>query len=53
MTSNIPNLSDNGIEVASLLEQQLLSNHIDVPLLPDVASRVLHLSNDPDSDFVT
>lgn len=50
MTSTIPNLSDNGIEVASLLEQQLLSNHIDVPLLPDVASRVLHLSNDPESD---
>jgi len=43
-------LSDNGIEVASLLEQQLLSHHIDVPLLPDVASRVLQLSNDPDSD---
>ena len=50
VTSTIPDLSDNGIEVASLLEQQLLSNHIDVPMLPDVASRVLHLSNDPDSD---
>lgn len=43
-------LSDNGIEVASLLEQQLLSHHVDVPILPDVASRVLQLSNDPDSD---
>lgn len=43
-------LSDNGIEVASLLEQQLLSHHVDVPILPDVASRVLHMSDDPDSD---
>lgn len=50
MTNSNPNLSDNGIEVASLLEQQLLSHHIDVPMLPDVASRVLSLSNDPDSD---
>jgi len=43
-------LSDNGIEVASLLEQQLISKQVDVPLLPDVASRVLSLSSDPDSD---
>jgi len=50
VTSSALNLSDNGIEVASLLEQQLLSHHVDVPILPDVASRVLNLSNDPDSD---
>lgn len=50
MTEQNSTLSDSGIEVASLLEQQLLSKYVDVPLLPDVASRVLSLSNDPDSD---
>lgn len=50
MTSPALGLSDDGIEVASLLEQQLLNHIVDVPMLPDVASRVLQLSNDPDSD---
>lgn len=43
-------LSEDGIEVASLLEQQLLTNHVELPMLPDVASQVLRLSNDEDSD---
>jgi len=50
VTSPNINLSDDGVEVAALLEQQLLSHHVDVPMLPDVATRVLNLSNDPDSD---
>lgn len=53
MTTLEENLSDLGIDVAALLEQQLLSHFIDVPILPDVATRVLQLSNDPDSDAST
>jgi len=44
------NLSDAGQQIASYLESLIEDRRIDVPMLPDVASRVLALSNDPDSD---
>lgn len=49
--SSTPNkLSPTGQQVANHLQQLVEDHAIDVPLLPDVASRVLALSNDPDSD---
>jgi len=43
-------LSAQGQQLAAHLEQILSNKKIEVPMLPDVASRVLALSNDPDSD---
>lgn len=43
-------LSPQGHEVSQYLAQLVNERKIDVPLLPDVASRVLAMSNDPDSD---
>lgn len=43
-------LSEFGEALALNLEKQLIEKNFDMPMLPDVASRVLALSNDPDSD---
>jgi HD-like signal output (HDOD) protein len=43
-------LSSNGQALATYLEQLVDGRKIEVPMLPEVASRVLALSNDPDSD---
>ena len=43
-------LSPEGQELASFLEGQVRDRKIEVPMLPDVASRVLAASYDPDSD---
>ena len=43
-------LSSNGQALATYLEQLVDGKKIEVPMLPEVASRVLALSNDPDSD---
>ena len=43
-------LSSSGQALASYLEQLVNERTIEVPMLPEVASRVLALSNDPDSD---
>ncbi len=50
VTSPEHNLSPIGLEVADRLQTIVSEKKIDVPLLPDVASRVLAMSNDPDSD---
>lgn len=47
---NLDALSENGQKMATLLSEQLANKSFDVPMLPDVASQVLALSNDPDSD---
>lgn len=43
-------LSEYAQILAEHLETQLKEKNFDMPMLPDVASRVLALSNDPDSD---
>ena len=43
-------LSPQGQELATSLESLVGERKIEVPMLPEVASRVLALSNDPDSD---
>lgn len=47
---DISSLSETGQKMAALLSELLANKSFDVPMLPDVASRVLALSNDPDSD---
>jgi len=49
-TATYAELSPQGQEVATYLEKLLGERKIEVPMLPEVASRVLALSNDPDSD---
>lgn len=49
-TAAYAELSSQGQKVASYLESLVSGRKIDVPMLPEVASRVLALSNDPDSD---
>lgn len=48
--SLLGSLSAVGQKMQSMLANQLKNQTFDVPMLPDVASRVLALSNDPDSD---
>jgi HD-like signal output (HDOD) protein len=43
-------LSQTAQAIAACLSRQLADRNFDMPMLPDVASRVLALSNDPDSD---
>lgn len=43
-------LSANVRALAQHLKEQLSRKNFDMPMLPDVAGRVLSLSNDPDSD---
>ncbi|MDX1453353.1 MAG: HDOD domain-containing protein [Oleiphilaceae bacterium] len=50
MSTATTKLSPLGQQVADHLSQLIEDRNIDVPMLPDVASRVLALSNDPDSD---
>tara|TARA_R110002072_G_scaffold1130_10_gene9440 strand:+ start:18237 stop:19112 length:876 start_codon:yes stop_codon:yes gene_type:complete len=51
MTSlDIESMSASSQKMAVLLTKLLANKSFDVPMLPDVASRVLALSNDPDSD---
>lgn len=50
MSATNQTLSPAGQEVSSYLTKLVSDGKIHVPLLPDVASRVLALSNDPDSD---
>ncbi|MBX2857870.1 MAG: HDOD domain-containing protein [Cellvibrionaceae bacterium] len=38
--------------IESLVEQKLKQNDIEIPLLPEVAGKVLRLTQDPDSDAV-
>lgn len=47
---DIQSLSPTGQKMATLLAELLEKKAFEVPMLPDVASRVLALSNDPDSD---
>jgi HD-like signal output (HDOD) protein len=49
-TGTYAELTPQGQKIASYLESLLSERKIDVPMLPEVASRVLALSNDPDSD---
>jgi len=49
-TATYAELSLQGQEVATYLEKLVGERKIEVPMLPEVASRVLALSNDPDSD---
>jgi HD-like signal output (HDOD) protein len=49
-TSACAELSPQGQEVANHLEKLVGERKIEVPMLPEIASRVLALSNDPDSD---
>ena len=49
-TGAFAELSSQGQKAASYLENLLNEKKIEVPMLPEVASRVLALSNDPDSD---
>lgn len=49
--SNAPNgLSPEARDISTYLDTLVKEKWIEVPLLPDVASRVLAMSNDPDSD---
>ncbi len=49
--SNTPNgLSPEARDISTYLDTLVKEKWIEVPLLPDVASRVLAMSNDPDSD---
>lgn len=48
--STLQSLTPTGQKMANLLSELLANKSFDVPMLPDVASRVLALSNDPDSD---
>lgn len=48
--SELSSLSETGQKMAVILSELLANKSFDVPMLPDVASRVLALSNDPDSD---
>lgn len=50
MSASQLDLSPQGQEVSDYLAQLVNDRKVEVPLLPDVASRVLALSNDPDSD---
>lgn len=49
-SSQLSSLSETGQKMMVLLSELLANKSFDVPMLPDVASRVLALSNDPDSD---
>lgn len=48
--SAMASLGACGKKIAARLNEQLNNKTFDVPMLPDVASRVLALSNDPNSD---
>lgn len=48
--NTLQNLSLLAQKIASVLNELLHSRKFDMPMLPDVASRVLAMSNDPDSD---
>lgn len=50
ISSELSSLSETGQKMASILSKLLADKSFDVPMLPDVASQVLVLSNDPDSD---
>ncbi|BFM10452.1 hypothetical protein R50072_06050 [Simiduia litorea] len=45
-----PALSETANHVASLLEARIAQGQLDVPMLPEVASKVVTLSQDPESD---
>lgn len=49
-SEDIQALSPTGKKLAGVLTELLTNKSFDVPMLPDVASQVLSLSNDPDSD---
>ena len=49
-TGTYAELSPQGQQISSYLENLVSERKIEVPMLPEVASRVLALSNDPDSD---
>tara|TARA_R110001592_G_C13179973_1_gene750738 strand:- start:2240 stop:3142 length:903 start_codon:yes stop_codon:yes gene_type:complete len=49
-SKDLKSLSPAGQKIEFLLSELLASKAFDVPMLPDVASKVLALSNDPDSD---
>jgi len=49
-SQDLKSLSPAGQKIEFLLSELLETKSFDVPMLPDVASRVLVLSNDPDSD---
>ncbi len=50
VTSTTIEFSPQGQEISIYLDSLVSQGKIEVPMLPDVASRVLALSNDPDSD---
>lgn len=47
----VTELSDNGEALAYDIRSQLSSGNIEVPLLPEVASRAIALAQDPESDI--
>jgi HD-like signal output (HDOD) protein len=49
-SQDLKSLSPAGQKIEFLLSELLATKSFEVPMLPDVASRVLVLSNDPDSD---
>lgn len=50
MSANTNHLSNAGQEILALITSQLNQGSIEVPLLPEVASRTIQLTQNPDSD---
>jgi len=50
MSASENSLSNPGLSIARRLEEQIKSADVDVPMLPEVANKVIILSQDPDSD---
>ena len=50
MTANEQPLSEQGQQIAAVLQTRIDAGDIDVPLLPEVAGKVVTLSQDPESD---
>ena len=50
MSTELPPLSEQASNLAKLLTQKVQKNDISVPLLPEVANKVITLTQDPESD---
>lgn len=50
MSTELPPLSEKASNLAQLLTQKVQKNDISVPLLPEVANKVITLTQDPESD---
>lgn len=49
-SNGLNGLSDSARELAAVLEQLITDSNIDVPMLPEVASKALILAHNPESD---